>query len=413
MQTLHAIVGFASLMALAWLLSEARSRVPWRLVAGGIALAFVLAVLLLRVSWINDALGVFNRALDAMQAATERGTSFVFGYVGGGTPPFAVTNPPATFVLAFKALPLVLVVGALSALLYYWRILPAFVRAFSWLLEKSLGLGGAVAVSAAANVYVGMVEAPMVIRPYLARLSRGELFVVMNVGMATLAGTVLFLYATVLTPTVPNATVHLLTASLVATPVSIAVAALMVPPEHTPAAVSLSREDPSAMAALVRGTFEALQLLLNIVALLLVCVALVALVNAGLSLLPGFQGAPITLERLFGFAFAPLAWASGVPWHEAAAAGQLLGKKIVLNELVAYFELASLPAETLSPRSRTLMTYALAGFANFGSLGILLGGMSTMLPAERRAELAQLGWKSVWAGLISTCATAALVGVLV
>ncbi|HQR74791.1 MAG TPA: nucleoside transporter C-terminal domain-containing protein [Burkholderiaceae bacterium] len=413
MQQLQSAVGLLGLLALAWAASEQRRVVPWRLVASGIGLALALAFLFLKVPPLAALLASLNTALDIFERALLAGTGLVFGYLGGAEPPFAVTTPAATFVLAFRALPLVLLVAALSALLFHWGVLPLLVRAFARLLESTMGLGGAVGVSAAANVYVGMVEAPLVIAPYLAGLSRGELFIVMNCGMATIAGTVLVLYATFLSPVVPNALGHLLVASIVATPVAIAVAAIMVPPRLTPGAkVGFERPDANAVAALTRGTLEGLQLLLNIVAMLVVFVALVALANGLLGLLPSIGGTPLTLERIFGWLFAPLAWLIGIPWAEVPTAGSLLGKKTVLNELIAYLDLAQLAPGALSDRSRLLMTYALCGFANFGSLGIMLGGLSALLPVARRAELAELGMKSVFAGLLSTCATAALVGVL-
>jgi CNT family concentrative nucleoside transporter len=350
----------------------------------------------------------------AVESALVAGTSFVFGHIGGGPSPYDVTNPAANFVLAFRALPLVLIVAALSALLFHWGVLPLIVRAFAWALQRTMGLGGAVGVSAAANVFVGMVEAPLVIAPYLARLSRGELFIVMNCGMATIAGTVLVLYASFLGPVIPNALGHLLVASIVATPVAIVVAALLVPPQLTDArTVTFERQDANAMVAVTRGTLEGLQLLLNIVAMLLVFVALVALVNGLLGALPAVNGAALTLERLFGWLFAPLAWLIGVPAGEVVTAGRLLGQKTVLNEFIAYLEMAKMGPDQLSPRSALLMTYALAGFANFGSLGIMLGGLDALLPRERRAELATLGMKSILAGLLSTCITAALVGLVV
>jgi CNT family concentrative nucleoside transporter len=413
-ETLHALAGLAAIVAIAWVASEDRARVPWRTVAGGIALAFVLAALCLRLPPAAAALASLNAVVDALDRATAAGASMVFGYLGGGPKPFAETDPAASFVLAFRALPIVLVTAALSALLFHVGILPAVVRAFARVLRGTLGIGGTVGVAAAANVFVGMVEAPLVVRPYLARLARGELFIVMVGGMATIAGTVLVLYASILGPRVPGALAHLLVASVVATPVSIAIAALMVPPSRTDdREVRFEREDANAVAAIARGTAEGLALLLNIVAMLVVFVALVALVNGVLGMLPALGGAPLSLERLLGFAFAPLAWACGVPWSEAAVAGQLLGKKTVLNELLAYLDLAALPDAALSPRSRVLMTYALCGFANFGSLGIMLGGMGTMLPAARRGELSALGMKSIVAGLLSTCATAALVGLFI
>jgi CNT family concentrative nucleoside transporter len=414
MTILHQFFGIGALLALAWAMSEDRRGVQWRTVAVALLLAFALGAAMLKLPVLAGGLQRLNTVVDALNSATLAGTAFVFGYLGGGPPPFTPTHPQASFLLAFQALPLVLVISALSALLFHWRVLPWVVHGFAWLLRRGLGLGGAVGVSAAANVFVGMVEAPLVIAPYLARLSRGELFIVMNCGMATIAGTVLVLYATFLAPVVPNALAHLLVASFVATPVAIAVAAVMVPsPLADAPEVRLQRQDANSIAAVTRGTLEGLQLLLNIVAMLVVFVALVALANAVLALLPHVGGQPLSLERIFGWTFAPLAWLIGVPLHEAAAAGNLLGKKTVLNEFIAYLELARLPAGQLSPRSTLLLTYALCGFANFGSLGIMLGGLDALLPPERRAELAALGMKSVLAGLLSTCLTAALIGLLV
>jgi CNT family concentrative nucleoside transporter len=414
MQALQSLFGAVVLLAVCGAVSEDRRHIPWRMVASGLALAALLAIVLLKVPPLAAALATLNGAMTALESALAAGTGFVFGHLGGGPAPYEVTNPAASFVLAFRALPLVLLVAALSALLFHWGVLPLVVRGFAWGLQRTMGLGGAVGVSAAANVFVGMVEAPLVVAPYLARLSRGELFIVMNCGMATIAGTVLVLYASFLGPVVPNALGHLLVASIVATPVAIVVAALMVPPQLTDAsAVSFVRQDVNAMAALTRGTLDGLQLLLNIVAMLLVFVALVALVNGILGLLPAVAGAPQTRERLFGWCFAPLAWLVGVPAGEALVAGKLLGEKTVLNEFIAYLDMAKMGPEQLSPRSAVLMTYALAGFANFGSLGIMLGGLDALLPKERRAELATLGMKSIFAGLLSTCITAALVGLLV
>ena len=413
MEALQGLFGVAAMLALCWVLSEDRRQVPWRMVVSGIVLAALLAAMLLKIPPLAHALAALNGVLAALEAALAAGTSFVFGHLGGGATPYTVTDPSATFVLAFRALPLVLIIAALSAVLFHWGVMPLIVRAFAWALQRTMGLGGAVGVSAAANVFVGMVEAPLVIAPYLARLSRGELFIVMNCGMATIAGTVLVLYASFLGAVVPNALGHLLVASIVATPVAIAVAAVLVPPQLTDAsAVAFERQDANSMVAITRGTLEGLQLLLNIVAMLVVFVALVALANGILGSLPAVNGAPLTLERLFGWVFAPLAWLVGVPASEAMTAGKLLGQKTVLNEFIAYIEMAKMGPEQLSPRTALLMTYALAGFANFGSLGIMLGGLDALLPTERRAELATLGLKSILAGLLSTCITAALVGVL-
>jgi CNT family concentrative nucleoside transporter len=411
---LQSVLGLAVLLGLAWLLSENRRRVPWRTVLSGLALTYVLALVLSKVSGVQGALEAINGALALLEHATQSGTAFVFGYLGGGAAPFAETNPAASFILAFRALPLVLVISALAALLFHWGVLQWLVRVFAWVLRKTMGLGGAVGLSAAANVFVGMVEAPLVIKPYLNKLSRGELFIVMVCGMATIAGTVLVLYASILGPVVPGALGHLLIASLVATPAAVVIAALMVPAEGRPDAVlqTLTFPDRSAMEAITRGTVEGLELLLNIVAMLVVFVAIVSLCNAVLGLLPHVGEHPLTLERMLGWVMAPLAWSFGVPWSEAQAAGALLGKKTVLNELIAYLDMAKLPDDVLSPRSKLLMTYALCGFANFGSLGIMLGGMGAMVP-ERRGELVELGMKSIVAGLLATCLAAAAINLVV
>jgi CNT family concentrative nucleoside transporter len=361
-------------------------------------------VLLLKLPYAKDAFLALNDVLSAVEKATQAGTSLVFGYLGGGPQPFAVTETGATFVLAFRALPIVLVMSALSALLFHWGVLQWVVRGISWLLERAMGVGGVVGLSTAANVFVGMVEAPLFVRPWLARVTRGELFAIMACGMASIAGTVLFLYASILGKVLPDAVAHLLIASIVSAPAALVVSFLMVPPEGdaTGGQMDLKSEAASSMDALTQGTLGGAQLLVNIVAMLIVFVALVTLVNLAI--------APYTLQGALGWALAPLAWLAGVPWSEAQAAGQLLGTKTVLNELIAYLDLAN--ASTLSERSRLLMTYALCGFANFGSLGIMIGGMSTMCP-ERRPEIVSLGLKSIVAGTLATCLTAATVGLIV
>ena len=393
----------AGLVALAWALSENRRAVPWRAVASGLVLLVALALLFLKVPFIKEAFMKANDALLVLERATQAGTSLVFGYLGGGPAPYQVSDAGSNFVLAFRALPIVLIMSALSALLFYWRILPAIVRGISFLLEKTMRIGGVVGLSAAANVFVGMVEAPLFVRPYLARLSRGELFAIMAGGMASIAGTVLFLYGSILSRAQPDAVAHLLIASILSAPAALVIAFVMVPPGLTASeSLKLESEASGAMDALTRGTLEGAQLLINIVAMLIVFVALVALVNLLI--------APYTLQGLLGSLLAPLAWLAGIPWAEAHAAGALLGTKTVINELVAYLDLAASPG--LSERSRLLMTYALCGFANLGSLGIMIGGLGTMSP-ERRRDVVDLGIKSIAAGTLATCLTAAAVSLIV
>ena len=400
---LHALAGMAGLLALAWATSENRRAVPWRAVLAGLALQVAMALLFLKVDPVRNAFMKVNDALLVLERATEQGTGFVFGYLGGAPTPFQVTDQNAVFILAFRALPLVLVISALSALLFHWRILPAIVAALSWLLEKAMRVGGVVGLSTAANVFVGMVEAPLFVKPYLGRVSRGELFAIMVGGMASIAGTVLFLYASILGRVVPDAVAHLLIASILSAPAALVIAFVMVPPqgEITGAKVALHSQASGSMDALTRGTLEGAQLLLNILAMLIVFVALVALVNLVI--------APYTLQGLLGALLAPLAWLAGISWQEAQAAGALLGTKTVVNELVAYVDLARDPS--LSPRTRLLLTYALCGFANFGSLGIMIGGLGTMCP-ERRGEVVALGLKSILAGTFATCLTAATVALV-
>ena len=405
-------LGFLILHALAWALSEDRRTVAWRPVLAGMALTLALGVLLLKAPPVQHLFLVLNDALGALERATRDGTAFVFGFLGGGPLPYPETYPGATFVLAFRALPLVVVVSALSALLFYWRVLPWIVKGFSAMLEKTLGVGGAIGLSSAANVFVGMVEAPLVVKPYIRGMSRSELFILMSCGMATVAGTVMALYASILSKAIPEALGHVLAASIISTPAAIAISVLMVPGKGAATEGKLVPQTAtSSMDAITRGTVDGIQLLINIVAMLLVLVALVSLANQLLSLLPQVAGAPVTLQRALGAVMAPLVWIMGVPWQEAGAAGALMGTKTVLNELLAYIDLAGLPAGTLSPRTNLMMTYALCGFANFGSLGIMIGGLATMAP-ERRDEIVALGGKTIVSGTLATCVAGSVVGIL-
>ncbi len=409
----QSLAGFFLLHALAWALSENRKLIAWRPVIAGMLLTLGLGVVLLKAPLVKEAFLALNDALNALEKATREGTAFVFGFLGGGPLPFAETYPGASFVLAFRALPLVLVVSALSALLFYWRVLPWMVRGFSFLLQKTMGVGGAIGLSSAANVFVGMVEAPLFVKPYLRSMSRGELFILMSCGMATVAGTVMALYASILLNTIPGALGHILIASIVSTPAAIAVSILMVPSAApvTEGVLVPQQTATSSMDAVTRGTIDGVQLLINIVAMLVVLVALVSLANQILGLLPDVAGAPVTLQRVLGIVMAPLVWIMGVPWSEATTAGALMGTKTVLNELLAYIDLAKLPDEALSPRSRLMMTYALCGFANFGSLGIMIGGLATMAP-ERRDEIVSLGGKTIVSGTLATCIAGSVVGIL-
>jgi CNT family concentrative nucleoside transporter len=407
------LLGIAGLLIFSWAVSENRRTVPWRTVAAGIALQVALALLLLKVPGTTRIFFLLNRGVEALQTATDTGTSFVFGYLAGGPAPFDIPHPNANFILAFRALPLVLTLSALSALLFHWGILQKIVAVFAWLLRRSMGVGGPLGLGAAVHIFVGMIEAPLLVRPYLARMERGELFAIMSCGMAGIAGTMMVIYATILGPIIPNALGNILIASLISTPAALAVSALMVPfaPGDAAGQFHLDRPAASAMDAIVKGTGDGVGLLVNIVAMLLVLVALVSLFNMGLALLPPVNGAPITAQRVLGLFFAPVMWGIGMPWDEALVAGNLMGSKTVLNEFVAYIDLAALPDSALSSRSRLMLTYALCGFANFGSLGIMIGGLGAMIP-ERKAEVVRLAAKSIVSGTIATCLSGAVVGLL-
>jgi CNT family concentrative nucleoside transporter len=415
MLNLQSALGVFAILAFAWAISENRRAVPWRPVVVGLFVTFALALLMLKVPQAQIAFVWINDGVNALATATRAGTAFVFGYVGGGPLPFELKNPGSEFVLGFQTLPVVLIISVLSSLLFYWGIMPPIVRGFSWALEKTLDVGGAAGLSTAASTFVGNVEAPLFIRPYLAQLSRSEMFIVMTGGMARIAGTVFVLYATILGPTIPDAAGHIMVASVLGAPAAIFISLLMVPDpdeKHTGGKLDdVARSANSTMDAIVKGTGAGLELLLNIVAMLIVFVALVYLANAILGLLPDFLGAPLTMQRVLGWIMAPVCWLLGIPWAQAVTAGGLMGIKTVLNEFVAYLQLAALPEGTLDPRSRLIMLYAMCGFANFGSLGIMIAGLTVMCP-EKRDEVVSLGLKSIVSGTLTTCLLGAIVGVL-
>jgi CNT family concentrative nucleoside transporter len=410
LQSVAGIVMFA-LIALA--LSENRRRIGLKTAFIGIGLQFAVGFLLLKMSPFRSFFLLLNRLVLSLEESTAAGTAFVFGYLGGGPLPFDEKIAGAGFILAFRALPLVLVISALSALLFYWKVLPLVVRAFSWALRKTMGIGGAEGLGVSANVFVGMVEAPLFIRPYLNHMTRSELFSVMTCGMATIAGTVMVLYASLLSRTIPDVMGHILTASIISVPAAITVAKIMVPETgDLTSGVMVAHEKASgAIDAITRGTLQGVTLVINIVAMLVVLIALVHLLNLILGLAPHWRGQAVTLQRIFGLVMAPVTWLMGIPWSETATAGALMGTKTVLNEFIAYLDLSRLPEGSLAPRSKLILTYAMCGFANPGSLGIMIGGLGTMAP-ERREEIVSLGLRSIVAGTLATCMTGAVVGII-
>ncbi len=410
---LQSALGICAIIACAWVFSEDRKAFSWRMVLATLALQAAIALLLLKVPVARDALYGLNTVVTAVTTATNAGTSFVFGYLGAGPAPFAVTHPGNMINLAFTILPLVMVIAALAAMLWYWGITPFIVRLMARGLKKTVGLGGAVSLSAASMVFLGNIEGQLVIRPTMARLNRTELFILMTVGLSVIAGTVFVLFATILKDVLPGALGHLLVASFMSLPGGILIARIVVPGE---AETDLGQEQESVhyrstIDAMARGTQDGLNLYLQIIAMLIVTTALVALANVMLAALPHVGGAPLTLERMLGWIFAPLVWLLGVPWSQAAIAGELMGIKLALYELVAYLRLAAMPAGSLDPRSTQIMVYALCGFANLGSVGILIGGMNALIP-ERRDEVVSLAPKALAAGTMASALSGAMIGLL-
>ena len=422
MVTLQALFGLVVFIGIAALFSEQRRMLNWQLLASGLGLQFLVAFVMFRFELLQALLNALNRVVVAIADATETGSLFVFGYLGGDPSnvayPFSVDNPEATVILAFRILPLILIFTVLSAILWHFRILPLIVRGFSVVLRRAMGVSGAVGFSAAANIFIGMVESPALIRPYIKGLTRSELFVVMSCGMATIAGTVMVLYSVILGEVIDNALGHILTASVISAPAAIMLALIMVPaiPKDSAQiaggdAVDISTDYHSVMDAIVRGTSDGLKLMINVGAMLLVFIALVALFNSALLLVPYSSNDPLTLQTILGWMFAPLVWLMGIPWQEAQLAGTLMGIKTALNELLAFLALVDLPAESLSDKSTIIMTYALCGFANFGSLGIMIAGLSGMC-SERTREIVALAPKSLISGTLATCMTGTIAGLL-
>jgi CNT family concentrative nucleoside transporter len=412
---LQGLAGVVLIVGLCWLLSENRhARPSLRWIGLAIAAQFCLAILIVRVPLVWEGVTLLNHVVFAIERATRVGSSYMFGYLGGAPLPFALPPgeaPPV--VIAFQILPLVIVFSAISALLWHWGILSWMVRRLGRLLERTLGVSGAVGLGGGATLFLGVVETPLIIRAYLGRMSRAELFATMVMIMATISGAILILYATTLSRAVPDAVGHMISASIISLPAAILVARLLVPGDGATMADS---ESPSlsyagSMDAIVRGTQDGVQLFLAVIGTIIVVFALVALADQMLAVLPEIGGQPLTLRRLFGWGFAPLMWTLGVPWAEAPAAGALMGTKAILNEYVAYLDLAALPPGSFAPRSALIVTYALCGVANLASVGLLVSTIGTLAP-ERRAEVAALGMKSWLAGNFASSLTGAVIGIV-
>ena len=411
---LQSLIGIAGIMLFCWVLSENRGRFPFRLMVGSLLVQGLLVLVLFGLPQARGVLGAVNAGVEALGSATQSGTTFVFGYLAGqADAPYALTRPQAVFVFAFRVLPVILVVCALSSLLWHWKILKWITRGFGFLFQKTLGLRGPPALATAATIFMGQVEGPIFIRAYLDRLTRSELFTLMAVGLACVSGSTMVAYVTILKDILPNAGAHILTASIISAPAGVLLARIIVPADRNEIVDDVQPDDSrnydSTIDAVIRGTGDGLTVLLNVAATLIVFVAFMALLDKMLAVLPPVAGGPVTVERALGYLFQPLAYAIGVPWDEAHAAGGLLGVKLVLTEFTAFIDLSAFATGPLSPHSRIIMTYALCGFANFASVGITISGFSVLVP-QRRKEVIGLAWKALIAGFLATCLTAAIVG---
>ncbi len=420
----RALVGIAVIFALAWALSENRRAFPWRIVLGAIGIQFGFAFLLFGVPPVRDVLFQASVIVDALENATRAGTGFVFGYIGDNQSlrepitVFSAVDPetgdeytaPAFF---FQILPIVIVVAALSAMLWHWRILRWITKGFAVIFRRGMGIGGATSLAVSANVFMGMTEAPVLVKPYLKGMTRSELFILMTTGFATIAGSVLIIYVTFLEGVMANPLAQLLTASIIAAPAAVALALTMVP--ETAAKEERAHEPDfeyeSTMDAFATGASDGLKIVLNIATMLIAALALLYLANSMLGALPEFRGEALSIQRVLGWIFAPLMYLIGVPWEEAARSGSLMGIKTVLTEFVAFLELAQIPPEEMSDRTRIITAHAICGFANFGSMGILIGGLTIIEPARRDTFLS-LAWKTLIAGTLATCLSGAVVGAM-
>ena len=416
MWILRGLLGIAVLTALAWALSENRRRVQGRVVAWGLGLQFLFAWLLVKVPACQQALAQLNRVVRTIERASHEGGAFVFGYLTGGPSPFQTVDGAAAAPQLFFFGPLVMliVVGALSAVLFHFGILQKVVAAFAHLLRRTMGLGGAEGVVVAANVFLGQSDAPLLIKPYVGQLGRAGLMCTMTAGMTTISGSLMIVYASILEPVLPGIILgHLVVASIISAPAAVMVARLMVPAEpgevdhETP---KLAADTHGVVDALLVGANDGAKVMVNVAVMLVAIIAVVSLVNKALGLIP--LAAPLSLERMLGWIMAPAMWLVGVPWSEARAAGELMALKTVFNEFVAYLALARQAPEALSFHSRLIAIYSLCGFANFSSIGILAGTLAALCP-EHKKTVAGLGLKALVAGTLGTLLTGAVIGILV
>ena len=420
----RALIGIAVLFGIAWLLSERKKAFPIKIVLGAVAMQFAFALILFGIPPVRAVLRSANTVVIGLQEAARAGTGFVYGYIGDNTQyainPTVIPGdiPPPLFF--FQILPIIIVVAALSAMLWHWRILRWITKGFAFVFSKLMGISGATSLAVSANVFMGMTEAPILVKPYLKTMSRSELFIMMTAGFATIAGSLMVVFGIFLGPVMENPIAQLLTASFMAAPAAVAVA-LVIIPEKADAAQHLEEPDfgyQSTMDAFSTGASDGMKIVINIATMLIAAFAILHLANMMLGAVPVDLGVDkdgnainLSIQYMLGWIFAPLMYMIGVPMEEARMAGSLMGVKTVLTEFIAFIDLSAIPKDGMDPRTRIITLHALCGFANFGSIGILIGGLSIIEP-ERRDTFLALAWKTLIAGTLATLLSGAVVGAL-
>ena len=412
---IQSFLGILVFISIAWLFSERKHLIRPKLIILTMITQFILALFFLLVPFSESLFNLFNDGVVQIQKATEFGTSFVFGYLGGAEPPFITHDMSRNYILAFRALPLVIVVSAISSILFYLGILQKIIKFIGNCVVRIANIGHASAFGASANIFVGMVEAPLLIKPYIEKLSRSDLFILMTTGMCTVAGTVFALYVTVLENVIPDIAGHLILSSLLSVFSGVMIAQIIIPPTNEkckPEDFVQNKSHLNLMDAITKGTTTGLSICLNIIATLIVMLSLVFLINSILNIFPNFGSEPVSLQKIMGLIFAPLMWFLGMSWAEALLAGELMGTKTVLNEFIAFLNLSKIDTGLLTERTKLITVYALSGFANFGSLGIMVTGLISMAP-NRRLEILELGPKSIISGTLATLITGSVIGLII
>ena len=411
---LQITIGFIGLTLLAIPLSAKKSAINYRHILIAIGFQILLAFALIKVPLIIKIFSYLSEGVIALQAATTQGTTFVFGYLGGGNAPFMDGGSGSSLIFAFGILPLIIVMSCLTALLWFWKILPFIIRGFSKVFEKLFNIGGPIGLGATANIIMGQVEAPLLVRPYLSKMTKKELLILMTAGMSTVSGSIMIALVMMLQPQFVDVNLiqHLITASILSIPAAIMYANIMIPSNDATEfdADAVPKIYESSMDAITRGTRDGLEIALNVGAILIAFIALVSLADSILGLLPVVGDAPLSLQRILGWIFAPIVWLMGVPWEESIEAGKLLGIKTALNEFVAYAQLAVIEDGLLSDRTKLITLYGLCGFANFSSVGILVSGIGAMSP-ERKKDLIDISIKALVGATLASCMTGLVIGI--